>query len=325
MKFVGLAKSLREEGLANVYLVEGEESYFRDRAVDSIRAACNLMQPTLNDVRYEGETLKGDRLASFVGELRTLPFFDERRLVRVYDFYPTERDWTVLGPYCAAPCPTTVLLIVNTGGKKGVDLKRKKELVYVDCGREEPEALCRWLIGLCKRAGLSIDVDAADLMVQYCNLDAARMSLEVKKLSEFLGDGRVTRAVVTEYVAKDIEYKIYKLTEAASAGNANAFSEMLTDLLTKGYDESAALAALCSHFRTLSELSGMRGTDAEIAEKLGMKVYPVRKQRETVSRLGAARVNELYLRLYELSAGMRSGVYGKAGALWAAVAKIFFG
>ena len=54
MKFVELAKSLKE-GVAPVYLVEGEESYFRDHAVESIRAACGLINPALNDARYEGE------------------------------------------------------------------------------------------------------------------------------------------------------------------------------------------------------------------------------------------------------------------------------
>ena len=39
MKFVQLAKHLQTEPLAPVYLIEGEEAYFRDHAVESIRAA----------------------------------------------------------------------------------------------------------------------------------------------------------------------------------------------------------------------------------------------------------------------------------------------
>ena len=55
MKFVQLAKRL-QEGLDPIYLIEGEETYFRDHAVKSITAACHLMQPALNDVRLEGDT-----------------------------------------------------------------------------------------------------------------------------------------------------------------------------------------------------------------------------------------------------------------------------
>ena len=64
MKFTQLAKSLQEE-ISPVYLIEGEEVYFRDHAVKSIRKACALAQPSLNDVRFEGDGLKGEKFISF--------------------------------------------------------------------------------------------------------------------------------------------------------------------------------------------------------------------------------------------------------------------
>ncbi len=327
MKFVQLAKTLKEEGPAPVYLIEGDEAYFRDHAVEAVRAACAITQPALNDVRLEGDSLKGEELSKLPALLLTLPFFDEKRLVRIYEFYPSERDWeSYLKPYCASPCPTTVLLIVNTGGKKGADLKRKGGVTFVDCGKETEETLGRWLFGVVSRAGLSIDGDAASLMVRYCNQDAARMKLEVEKLSLLLGHGgRISREAVENYVAKDVEYKIYELTQAASRKDSGAFFGILNDLMEKGFDETAALSALCSHFRTLMEISDMKGSDAEIGEVLKIKPYAVQKNRETARRLGRERVRELYLALYSLSADMRSGVCAKSGALSAAVAKIFFG
>lgn len=328
MKFIELAKSLKET-LAPVYLVEGEEAYFRDHAVSGIREACALLQPSLNDMRVEGETLKGDRLVSFRDELYTLPFLDGKRLVRVYEFYPSEKEWeSVLKAYAEKPCETTVLVIVNSGKRaNAAELKRKGGVTYVDCSREDEETLARWLYGVTKRAGLAMDADAATLMVRYCAQDAARMKAETEKLKHLLGEGgRVTRETVERYVPKDVEYKIYELTQAASQGNYTAFCEILHDLQLKGYDENAALASLTSHYRTLSEIADMEGTDAEIARALNMKsAYPVKKNRELVDRMGAGRAREIYTRLYELSCGTKSGVYTKAGALTAAIAKIFFG
>jgi len=52
MKFTELAKSLKE-GLSPVYLVEGEEVYFRDHAVEAIRKRCEISQPVFNDARVE--------------------------------------------------------------------------------------------------------------------------------------------------------------------------------------------------------------------------------------------------------------------------------
>ncbi len=323
MKFTQLAKSL-EEGIAPVYLVEGEESYFRDHAVESIRAACNISQPLLNDMRFEGETLKGDKLSAFRDGLYSFPLFDEKRLVRVYEFYPSEREWEQLQKYIDAPCPSTVLVIVN-GGKKGTDLKKKKGLAYVDCSRADRDTLSRWLFHLMKKSGLVPDGDAMELMVKFCAQDAARMKKETEKLRLLLGEGgRVTCAAVEEYIAKDAEYKIFELTQAASKGNYTLFSEILSDLMQKGFDENAVLSSLTSHFKTLLEVSRVRGTEEAVGKKLGMHPYSVRANREVARRLGEKRTEELYRALYSFTAQMRGGMYLKTGAMQAAIAKIFF-
>ncbi len=326
MKFTELSKSLKET-LFPIYLIEGEEAYFRAHAVKSIRAACGLSQPLLNDVREEGETLKGDRLAAFRDSLYAMPFFDEWRLVRVYDFYPTEREWeSVFKNYAAAPCPSTVLLIVNGGKKAGAcDLKKKKGVTFVDCARANEETLQKWLFSLMRREGLLPESDAVELMVRYCALNAARLKKETDKLKLLLGEGgRVTCAAVEEHIERDTEYKVYELTQAASAGNFTAFSEILSDLMKKGFDENAALSALLSHYRTLSEISEMSGSDGEIAAALGMNPYAVKKNRELIARLKKDRVQRRFRALYELSCKMRGGLLTKTGALDAAVAKIFF-
>ena len=325
MKFVELAKSLKE-GVAPVYLIEGEEAYFRDHAVESIRAACHIANPSLNDVRYEGDALKGD-IPSLVRALETLPFFDDKRLVRVYEFYPTEREWeTYFKEYSASPNPTTVFLIVNAGNKAGAaDLRKKTGVTYVNCGREDEEMLARWVFGTAKRKGLVMDADAASLMVRFCNRDAARMKKETEKLALMFGEGaHIGRDSVETYVAKDTEYKIYELTQAASGRNYARFMEILDDLLQKGYDEHACLSALTGHFRTLYEVSLSSAPDGELAKSLGVRPYAVQKNRQTAARLGRERVRALYERLYSLSSGAKSGKYAKTGALFDAIAKIFY-
>ncbi len=325
MKFAQLAKSLKE-GLAPVYLIEGDDAFFRDRAVESLRAACALSNPSLNELRTDGEALKGDKLLSFRDDLYTLPFFDERRFVRVHEFYPTEKEWEPLSAYCEKPSQTTVLAIVNRGKKGGADLKKKKGVVFVDCSREEEETLCRWVSGLVRHNGMEIDGDAAPLLVRYCVRDCARMKQEAEKFRLILGEGgRIAKKDVEEYVAEDAEYKIYELTQAASRRNFGRFSEILADLTGKGYDEIAALSSLAAHFRTLAEVSSSPLSDGELAAVLSVKPYSVQKNRETAARLGREKVKEYYMRLYELSCGAKRGAYQKTGALSAAIAKIFFG
>lgn len=325
MKFIELAKHLKA-GLECAYLIEGEDAYFRDGAIKAIKDACNISQPLLNEASFEGETLKGDALSSFLGNLYTAPLFDEKRFVRVNGFFPNEREWEGVKNYLAKPCPSTVLVIVNDKKKQsGVDLRRKGGLCLVDCAKESEETLSRWLFSLMRREGLAPDSDAVSYMVRFCAQDAQRMKSETQKLVSILGEGgRVTRAVVEEYVPKDTEYKIYELTGAASRRNFDAFTEIMDDLLLKGFDEIAILSALCSHYRTLAEIASS-GNDPALAQTLGLKPYAFTKNKEAVARLGGARAIELYQKLYALSSGSKSGLYSKTGALTAAIANIFFG
>lgn len=324
MKFVDFAKKIKE-GIDRVYLVEGDEGYFRDRVVDTLREMC-VQQPSLNDVRLEGDAVKGEKLSALRDNLYALPFLSEYRMVRIYEFYPTEKEYeTVLKGYVEKPCPSTVLVIVNSKKKNGVDLKRKAGITYVDCAKESEEVVAKWLFGMFRRSGLNAEQDAVQRMVRYCNNDCARMKQEIAKLVLLLGQGgTVTSSIVEEYISKDVEYKTYELTQAAARKSYAAFAEILYDLLDKGYDEHMALASLTAHFRTLYEVSAMRGTDGEIANALGVKPYAVQKNREQAARLGREKVKEYYLRLYELSCGAKSGIYTKENALFAAIAKIFF-
>lgn len=327
MKFTQLTKSLQEV-VAPAYLIEGDEAYFRDAAVNAIAQALHISQPLLNNVRYEGETLKGDKLISFRDELYTLPFFDEKRLVRVYGFFPSEKEWeSAMAPYLKNPCASTVLLIVNAAKKGNVaELKKKEGLVFVDCAKEDEETLSRWLFQLMRKKGLEPDADACALMVRYCSRDASRMKTETEKFLSLLGEGgKVKREHIEEYVAKDAEYKIYEMTQAASRGNFAKFQEIASDLAAKGFDEHALLSSLTSHFETLTAISLTRGSDEEVAKALSQNAYAVKKNREAVRRLGNERVKKLYTQLYGLGAGAKSGKFSAQGALFSAVAKIFFG
>ena len=92
MKFVLFKKSL-EEGAAPVYLFDGEEEYFKERGEEMLKEKF-LGEPSLNYTSFRGETLKGDAISSLIAAAESFPFMSEKRIVKVTDFYPTEREYT---------------------------------------------------------------------------------------------------------------------------------------------------------------------------------------------------------------------------------------
>ena len=111
MKFVDFKKFTDENGAMPIYLFEGEEGYFRERGEQALKTRF-LQEPTLDYVSFDGASLKGDRLFSLVDAVNCFPFVSLRRVVRVTEFYPTEKEYeTYLKPLFENP-PSDGLLMI---------------------------------------------------------------------------------------------------------------------------------------------------------------------------------------------------------------------
>lgn len=329
MKFTALKKHLQSEGVQPVYLLEGEELYFRDKGAEMIKSAC-LSQPQLNYVSFDGTAMKGDKIARIAEAVCAFPFLSKKRVVLVSEFYPSEREYeTYLKPLFARPVETSVLILVNSGmgkPKTGVcDWKKKPNVTFVDCGRAEEQDAVKWVYLTLRGAGIAADGKVCSDIVRYCNGDMARIAGETEKLKAYAdGGGTLTSEVVDALVYRDSEYKLYELSQAAARKDYTRFVEIMDGMVGKGYDENAFLNALCAHFRTLFEVASFKGSDLQAAQALGMKEYAVRKSREQAARFPADTLGGYYADLYEALATARAGEITFSAALETAIGKIFF-
>ena len=127
MKYTELKNSITS-GAAAVYLLEGDDAYFRMKGEEQIKAAF-LQMPELNYTSFDGEALKGVGLSALVAAVRNYPFMAEKRIVRVSEFYPADAEYEkYLKPLFDDFPPTSIFIIVNSGAKKGCDLKRRREI-----------------------------------------------------------------------------------------------------------------------------------------------------------------------------------------------------
>ncbi len=331
MKYTALKKDIEENGVRPIYLLEGTEVYFRDGGVKQIKNAC-LSQPSLNYAAFDGANLKGDKLTALVDGVYALPFLSKKRVVLVSEFYPSEKDYkTYLKPLFENPVDTSVIVIVNAGmgkAKAGIfDLKKAPNVTVVECKRADDESIVKWIYLTFKRAGIYADGNISNTIMRYCNGDMARISKEVEKLIEYAAADekkQIDLADVDALVYRDNEYKLYELTQAAARKDYGKFMEIMDGMVGKGFDENAFLNSLCSHFRTLYEVSSMRGSDAQVASMLDMKEYGVRKSREQASRFSVDTLSGYYTDIYEVLSRARSGEITFSAALKEIIAKIFF-
>lgn len=323
MKFTQLKDDIKE-GARPIYLIEGDDAYFRQKAEEQIKAAFLLM-PELNFSAFDGGQYKGANLTEITSALSAYPFMAEKRVVRLSEFYPTESDWEkYLKPVFENFPETTVLMIVNSQGKKGVDLKRKKSVTYIDCNKSDRETVAKWAYITMKRAGLPSTVEACEAVADYCLCDMARVSKEVEKLIEYGNGGQITKKIVDELVYKDADFRVYQMTGAVARRDFSGFAEICFDLLSRGYDENAVIASLLNYFKNLLTVSDGDLPERELAASLKMSDYVFGKTKQQARAIGSERLVKYINALYSLAAAFKSGKMTVDGALESALANVFF-
>ena len=90
VKYVDFRKFTDENGAKPIYLFEGEEAYFRDKGEALIKSRF-VQDTTLDYASLDGAALKGDGIRALTDAANCFPFLSEKRVVRVTEFYPTEK------------------------------------------------------------------------------------------------------------------------------------------------------------------------------------------------------------------------------------------
>ena len=329
MKYVDFKKFTDENGAKPIYLFEGEEGYFREKGEDMLKTRF-LQEPTLDYISLDGAALKGEQMRSIADALNAFPFISEKRVVRVTEFYPTEKEYeTYLSDLFENPPPQGLLMIVNSAKPKtgSVSLAKKPNVTYVDCGKSDEETIKRWIYLTCKRAGVYADGVTCGKLASYCTFDMSRISKETEKLLGYCQASkleRLTDETVDALVYPDAEYKLYELTNALARKNYSAFMRILNDLSTKGFNELSLLSSLASYFKSLYETSVMRGSDAEVAAALGVKEFVAKKNREQAAKFPKGELLRCYQGVYQAISDIKCGVMTPPSAVKTVISRLFF-
>jgi DNA polymerase III delta subunit len=329
VKYVDFKKFTDENGAQPIYLFEGEEAYFREKGEVALKTAF-VEEPTLDYIALDGASLKGDNVLSLIDAWNSFPFISQKRMVRVSEWYPTEKEYdTYLKAAFENPPMQGMLLIVNSAKPKtgSVQLSKKPNVTHVDCGRADEETIKKWIYVTCKRAGIYADGVTCGKLAGYCTYDMARIAKETEKLLTYFqaeSVERLTDELVDDLVYPDAEYKLYELTDALARKNYSAYIKILNEFSVKGFNELSLLSSVAAYFKTLYETSVMAGSDAEIATVLGSKEFIVRKNRTQAAKFAKGELLRVYEGVYGAISDIKCGNMTPASALKTVTAKLFF-
>lgn len=317
MKFTEFKNGLENGDSAfSVYLFEGEDAFFRERAL-SLLEKKYITEPSLNTATFtEDNFAEGEILAS----IGAYPFMSEKRLTVLKEFYPkahfvSEMEKALIGN------DTALVAVVN---EKATDsIKKMDGVCVVDCAKGDGATLARWIKSYCAGANTEIDLQTASLIAECCHFDMKHVSVETEKLIAYAsGSGVITRVDVETLVSRDDEYKIYQMTEYIGKKQFDKAMSIITDMLSKGETPQRIVLSVYNYFRRLLHVAISSSTDAELSKLLGVKEFAIKKAKEQASMFKVKALKKAVDTLCDADFNMKNGTVDAENGMWNTVFSI---
>lgn len=272
MKYLEFKNGLQDGKSYSVYLFEGEDAYFRERGMNLLKNKF-VSEPDLNLVYLDSDCGVGELIASLEG----YPFMSQKRMTVLREFYPKQEFFkSGLKKYLENPSSECILAVLN---EKPCDaLKKFDSVAVVDCKKADTALLIKWIKAECQNANVNIDGETAKMISTFCLSDMTRIETETNKLISYVGKGNtVTAKDVEEMVARDVEYKIYEMTDYIAKKQFEKALTVIKDMMAKGETAQRILVSVYNYFRRLLHAAISDMTDSELEKAFGVKEAAVVK------------------------------------------------
>ena len=309
--------------LRPVYLVVGEELYFRQQVLAALRkAVVGDAGASLNEDQFVAGEVD---VRSVLGAARTLPMFGVRRLVTVrslerWDKGEAEEPQTgvvhkpldQLAEYSlGAPDTTTLLLLADKlDNRRRLVSTAKKEGFLVVCASLPPHALPGWLRQRAREHGHALGSEAAELLAELCGADLSVLSDALERVELFVGKGaELSQAAVLECVANMQPGSVWDLVSAVGRRDAGAALAALDRVFEPG-GGPRLVGLLCWSARQLIRFGSARRAGAspdEAAARAGVPPFKVRELSDQLRVLPLERAERWLEALAQLDLDLKGG------------------
>jgi DNA polymerase-3 subunit delta len=323
---------LAEREPAPVYLFLGAEAYLRERCR---RALIERVLPEAD--RESGLTrhdLEEATLTEVVDDARSLSLFAPRRLIWVSSAESAlprgpassaeqsgNRAVKLLADYVEDPSPGVVLVLearrydFEGEGKKRLERVRKFYsfiAARVEFPRYSTEEAHRLTWQLARDAGLNLNSAEIGLLVEAVGGDAARIAVEIEKLSLYAGESRTVSAEQIARLAPNARATtIFAMVASLGRGDRRRALQLLDILVREGEYLPLALAFLGTQFRQalVAKEAGLRGAQQiqSYFSRMGVPMWPSRARQvhETVSSFSGEQLKSALGKIYLADKALR--------------------
>lgn len=328
MKHTEFFAALKKGEIAPCYLFEGEEEFTKRSALKALRSlVAGGDFSAMNDSR-----LQDPPPDALIAAAETLPFLSERRFIEVRDCamllagkakeYDEDSAVKRLDEYFSHLPDTACIVFFVRGkadGRKKFYQVLKKKAVIVAFDPLDDKELAQWIAKELKKAGKKIAVSTCQRLWFSAGRDLTLLENEIGKLIAYTGDQEeVTEEDIQAVCIKSTEYKIYDMADTLLSGQGVKAFEMLDALLREGEERLMLLSLLgrqCRQLRYARAMAAAGAQQGEIAGKIGIPPFAVKRTLETARKYSPAQLAEMASLCLETEYQVKSGQLMDAGAL----------
>ena len=278
-------EAIKNNTYSRVYLLYGPESFLR---LSYTKKLCDAILPesdSMNRVSFEGDKTTETAIIDFA---ETMPFFAERRLIRVKDSGFFKNAVELLPDYMSRIPEYAVIVFSETEVDKRNKLyKAVQKYGYVsEFATQKEDQLMRWGAGILGHAGLRITSSDMSYLLSRTGPDMNHLALEIDKVISYCqGRSSVTRADIEAVTGTQIENHIFEMIDAVTARNQKKALDLYADLLALKEPPLRILYLIARQFNQLlmiKELAVVGNSVPMIAQKTGIRDFIVRRSMNTV-------------------------------------------
>lgn len=284
-------KPALQKNLLPCYLVTGDETLLVQRALDEIRAAGRQQGFGARELYV---TMPGFDWQQLSEAAASLSLFAEKRIIEVR--LPTGkpgRDGSAAIAELVEGARDDLLVLVQAPRLDKSALAARWARAIDNAGAVlqiwpvAPRELPRWIGAAMREAGLQPDGEAVRLLAERVEGNLLAADQEIQKLTLLLGPGTVTAADIVNAVADSSRYDVFKLVDAAVAGQGARALRVLGRLRAEGVDAVPVVWVLTRELRTLAGLAERVQAGMELGA--AMQKARVWSSRQGIVRAGLGR------------------------------------
>ena len=327
MKPQDLQAALQRTGLAPIYVVMGEEDYFRDHAIGLIRAHALQLesgsgqqgQGSSSDSAFSCEILYGDEtdVQDVLSRVEAVSFFSSHTLVVLkWAEKLSARDGEGLVPYFQSPNTSTTLVLsaAKLDGRLKWVQAIKKLAVVVECSQLFENQRLGWVRSEAARMGIRMNGEAAELLKDCASGGLYGVRQEMEKLRAYVGPKQpVELHDIQAIQGREPGVSVFDLAGAIARGSYADALFILEKNLEAGEAPLRLLGALIWQYRQLWKAKD--SLEEGLSESLAARkagIPPFRQQEffRTVKQFPLSHFPQAFERFAKVDWSLKGGAAG---------------